>query len=107
MLYCEQSSMVIQELQAVALLDEIAVEIVSKCDAILCRSATSCIIAKGVAVECSQLSAISPSCRLSSVRGRVANYIIHKRFAIVGHKLVAVVSVGVELASSIQKVQLA
>lgn len=47
--------MVVQELQTVALLNEVAVGIVSKGDCVICvkilaNSAPSCIIAKGVSV---------------------------------------------------------
>ena len=106
MFHCEYARMVVEELKTVALLDEVAVGIVGKCDAILCGSSSGCVIREDVAVECGQLSAILPSCRFSSVRSRISNGVINKRFTVVRHKLVAVVIVGVELASGITQTKI-
>ena len=75
--------MVVQEFQTVALLNQIAIGIVSKGNTILSDSSASCIVCKGVAIIARQLSAVCPSSRLASVSSRVADYIILKALAIV------------------------
>ena len=65
--------MFLQELQTVALLNQIAIGIVSKGNAILSDSSASCIVCKGVAIIARQLSAVCPSSRFSTVGCGVAN----------------------------------
>ena len=80
--------MVVEELKTVALLDEVAVGIVGKCDAILCGSSSGRVIREDVAVECGKLSATSSSCCLTSVSGRIADDIIPKHFG--GYRFVII-----------------
>lgn len=64
--------MVVKEFKSVALLDEVSVRIISERNTILGSSATACIIAKGVSIVSSQLSATFLRSHLSSVDSRIA-----------------------------------
>ena len=64
--------MIVEELQAVALTDEIAVAVVAEGDVILFGSATACIVREGRAVVRLERSATLPDSRLSAVGGRIA-----------------------------------
>ena len=99
--------MVIEEFQTVALLDEVAVRIVSERNTIFSCSATSCIVGEGVAVKGRKLSAVFPSSRLASVGRGVANQVILERFVVVRHELIAVIGIRIELAGAVKKMELA
>jgi len=88
-LYRENARVVVEEFQAVALLDQIAVAIISKRNSsfailLLADAASSCIIRERISVVRLKLSAICPSSCLSTVGGRVADGVIHERFVLVG-----------------------
>ena len=96
--------MVVEEFESVALLDQIAVGIISKGDAVLGSSATSCIIREGFAVIRLKLSSTLPYGTLASVCGGVTDGVIDKRFAIVRNKPIVVVLKKNQTAEAVRKI---
>ena len=90
----DQSVRAIEELQPVALFEQITFTAIVKFDTVFAQSSACCVIAERVAVIRRELSAARPRRRLVAIGRGIADGIVHTTLPVIRGQLVTIICVG-------------